>query len=377
MIPTILAAEVTEALRDFLITGFEPSNPVLAPVIRDFLDEPDNLDEPDKLAKGPYLSLGLPFEKAPGGEPFPKVPLGFEPYRHQRSAMERLGGGKSTVIATGTGSGKTECYLLPILGHCREQAGKQGIKAILIYPMNALALDQAKRIAQAIHGNDALRGRMTAGLYVGGRDPDATKAMTEEQVITDRRTLRDYPPDILLTNYKMLDYLMIRPGDQRLWRHNDPQTLRYLVVDELHSFDGAQGTDLACLLRRLRDRLGATGDQLVCAGTSATLGARDDEALLAYVSSIFDQEFGSDSIVGETRQSPQDFLGDALIQYYPPRPTTWGRRSTIGAIPPAKTTSGRCTARSFSPRPMRICTPPKGSCVSGAVYASTQRSATC
>ena len=261
MIPSVVAAEVTGALRDFLATGFGPSNPGLAHVIDDFLAQPEN------LAKGPYLSIALPFQPAPeGGEPFPEVPLGFTPYRHQRTAFSRLaaGDGRSTVVATGTGSGKTECFLFPILDYCRERAGAPGIKAVLVYPMNALAADQARRIAQTIDRTPALRGRVTAGVFVG-RDNQpqrsAHKTMGRDHVVTDRATLRERPPDILLTNYKMLDYLLVRPFDVRLWRHNGPGTLRYLVVDELHAFDGAQGTDLACLIRRLRcgSRPRATG----------------------------------------------------------------------------------------------------------------------
>ena len=314
MIPSVVAAEVTGALRDFLATGFGPSNPALAHVIDDFLAEPDN------LAKGPYLSIALPFEQAPeGGEPFPGVPLGFTPYRHQRMAFSRLatGAAESTVVATGTGSGKTECFLFPILDYCRERAGAPGIKAILVYPMNALAADQARRIAQTIDRTPALRGRVTAGVFVG-RDNQpqrsAHKTMGRDQVVTDRETLRERPPDVLLTNYKMLDYLLVRPFDFPLWRHNGPDTLRYLVVDELHTFDGAQGTDLACLIRRLRVRLGASRDKLICAGTSATLGDEADEAeLLAYVSRIFDQPFEPGAIVGEIRQSIDAFLGEAVI----------------------------------------------------------------
>ena len=312
MIPTVVAAEVVQALRDFLITGFKPSNPELASIIEDFLAEPAN------LAQGPYLSLALPFQKAPGHEPFPEVPLGFTPYHHQRTAVDRLASdsGQSTVVATGTGSGKTECYLLPILDHCREQVGKPGIKAIIIYPMNALAMDQATRIAGAIHRNPSLRGKVTTGLYVGGREETPRKTMTAAHVITDRETLRRSPPDILLTNYKMLDYLMIRPGDQRLWRHNEPETLRYLVVDELHTFDGAQGTDLACLIRRLRARLKVPPDGLVCVGTSATIGTGDDAPVRDYATRVFNQEFEPGSVVGETRQAAEDFLSGALITGY-------------------------------------------------------------
>ena len=315
MIPSVVAAEVAGALRDFLATGFGPSNPALASVVDDFLADPEN------LAKGPYLSIALPFEPAPeAGEPFPEVPLGFTPYRHQRTAFSRLAAdaGRSTVVATGTGSGKTECFLFPVLDHCRRQAGAPGVKAILVYPMNALAADQARRIAQTIDRTPALRGRVTAGVFVG-RDnrPQrgaAHRTMGRDHVITDRDTLRERPPDVLLTNYKMLDYLLVRPFDFRLWRHNRPGTLRYLVVDELHTFDGAQGTDLACLIRRLRVRLGASRETLICAGTSATLGAEADEAaLLAYVSRIFDQPFEPGAVVGETRQSIDAFLGPAVI----------------------------------------------------------------
>ena len=191
-------------LSDFLRTGFGPSNAALRGVVDGFLRTPEN------LIKGPYLSVALPFQRAAeGGEPFPEIPLGFAPYRHQRTAMERLRSevGRSTVVATGTGSGKTECFLWPVLDHCRREAGKPGIKAILIYPMNALATDQAGRIAATIHQNPALRGRVTAGLFIGEDAKGAPRAtaMGPERVIADRETLLEAPPDILLTNYKRLD----------------------------------------------------------------------------------------------------------------------------------------------------------------------------
>lgn len=91
---------------------------------------------------------------------------------HQQKAFERLTGddGRSTLVATGTGSGKTECFLYPILEYCYQHRGERGIKALIIYPMNALATDQAKRIAELIYGSDELRGNVTVGMYVGGQE---------------------------------------------------------------------------------------------------------------------------------------------------------------------------------------------------------------
>ena len=121
--------------------------------------------------------------------------------------------------------------------------------------MNALAEDQARRIAARIWNSPDLRGRVTAGMYADAEPQDASPSMQENDVIRSRQEMHDHPPDILLTNYRMLDSLLVRPERKGLWEHNQPETLRFLVVDELHTFDGAQGTDLACLIRRLKDRL--------------------------------------------------------------------------------------------------------------------------
>lgn len=311
MIPSTLAAEVANALKDFLITGFGPSNPALATVMDDFIADGHS------LVKGPYLSIELPFERVPGGgEPFPQTPLGVTPYRHQRQAFNRLAAGRSTLVATGTGSGKTECFLYPVLDHCRVQAGHPGIKAIVVYPMNALASDQARRIAGIVHRTPSLRGKVTAGLFVGDSSKSPRRRMTGEHLIENREVLREHPPDILLTNYKMLDLLLTRPIDAGLWSNNSAGTLRFLVVDELHTFDGAQGTDLACLIRRLRVRL-QVGNDLVCVGTSATIGAGEDrERVMNYASDLFHQPFDADALIGEVRQGIDDFLADAIISHH-------------------------------------------------------------
>lgn len=307
MIPGLLATEVAAALREFIVTGFETETAPFAGEFRRLVEEQQ---AGEAFIKGPYVSIGLPFLTGSSGRDFFQ---GFEtehpPFAHQEQAWQRLASDRlaaNTLVATGTGSGKTECFLYPLLDHCLRARGA-GIKAIVIYPMNALASDQAKRFAREIHRQPALKG-LRVGLFVGG-DALGTKVMLADQVITDKETLRNNPPDILLTNYKMLDYLLMRPQDQKLWAHNGPDTLRYLVVDELHTFDGAQGTDLSLLIRRLRARFDMSPRQLVCVGTSATLGGEDSiKGLLGYAADIFSTPFTREAVIAEQRQSDSEFL---------------------------------------------------------------------
>ncbi|MDZ7697619.1 MAG: DEAD/DEAH box helicase [Deltaproteobacteria bacterium] len=311
MIPSILSRQLRQGVSDFLKTTFPVSTPFFHGVVDRLLDAEG------EVFKGPYLTIQLPFEQGDTGpDYFPDVPMRYPPYRHQEQAFERLGGKtpRSTLVATGTGSGKTECFLYPILDYCYQHRGDPGIKALLIYPMNALATDQAGRIAQTIFDNPNLKGNITAGLYVGQKENEPQMVMSREGIITNKDTLRLRPPDILLTNYKMLDYLLIRPKDFPLWQNNAPDTLRYLVVDELHTFDGAQGTDLACLLRRLKARLGTPEHHLCCVGTSATLGTSEEQdALLGYAEEVFGEPFDRDAIIHETRISAGAFLDKSPI----------------------------------------------------------------
>lgn len=312
MIPSVLAQHVEQGIKDFLRTTFPVTTPFFSNILEDFLTEPGN------VFKGPFLDIQLPFQQGKGGtDYFPDLPMQFSPYLHQENAFERLSGTnpQSTIVATGTGSGKTECFIYPILDYCYRHRGEPGIKAILIYPMNALATDQAGRLAKLIH-NSKLKGHITAGIYIGQREKDSSMLMTPERLISDKDTLRLSPPDILLTNYKMLDYLLIRPDDRPLWLHNSPDTLRFLVVDELHTFDGAQGSDLACLIRRLKARLAIEPDYLCCVGTSATLGSQEkQDELLEYTSSVFGETFNTNAIISESRLSAGEFFGDCLISH--------------------------------------------------------------
>lgn len=311
MLPTLLSQNIQRGTEDFLRTTFPPSNPFFHGILERFLAEPG------AMFKGPYLSMKLPFR--PGRmalDAFDGFALPHTPYAHQEEAFARLRGvPRSTLVSTGTGSGKTECFLYPILEYCFKHRGEPGIKAILVYPMNALATDQAQRIAEEIHRSDSLRGVLRAGLFVGG-DPagKASAVMTPTGIITDKNSLRQHPPDILLTNYKMLDYLLIRPQDFPLWKDNQPETLKFFVVDELHTFDGAQGTDLACLIRRLKERVKCPEGHLCGIGTSATLGGGDDlPALRDFAAELFGEPFEESSVITENLLSPGEFFGDSFI----------------------------------------------------------------
>ena len=315
MLPSLLAREIRTGLRHFLVTGFEPSDTRFAGLVSRFAEDES------RWLKGPFVQIGLPFRQgAKGRDFFADFKTKYPGFVHQENAWNRLsalGSPKSTLIATGTGSGKTEGFLYPVLDHCAREAtqGKRGIKALVIYPMNALASDQARRIAATIAETAAFK-HLRVGLYVGGKSGRGQMTMTPQEVITDRDTLRGEPPDILLTNYKMLDYLLIRPKDRRLWEKNAADTLKYVVVDELHTFDGAQGTDLAILLRRLKARLKSPTGSVVHVGTSATLGGGTDTApLREYARQVFGTEFSEDAVVTENRLTEGEFLGNHPIEH--------------------------------------------------------------
>jgi DEAD/DEAH box helicase domain-containing protein len=313
MIPSVLARQLQKGIADYVETTFPMTN---APFKDSFTKA---LGTKDYLYHEPFISIRLPFCTSPVmPDCFEAVTPSYRPYVHQAKAFERLTGKnpESTLVATGTGSGKTECFLYPILDYCwkKDQEGQRGIKALIIYPMNALASDQSRRIAELIHENPKLKGTVSAGIYVGSMAASHNNMMTEEQIITDRETLRNNPPDILLTNYKMLDYLLIRPEDQPLWSENREDTLKFIAVDEFHTFDGAQGTDLACLLRRMKKRLGTPEHYLCCIGTSATMGDKDsDAAIRDYASQVFGEPFGEGSVITESRLSGDDFLANVEI----------------------------------------------------------------
>lgn len=212
--------------------------------------------------KGP-VKLSGKFLNLPARHFAPDQPL----YSHQVEAIEAIKDGRNLVVATGTGSGKTECFLIPILDSImRDPSG--GLRAIIVYPMNALADDQLRRLRDLL----AATPEVTFGRYTGDTVEDFEKGKEEPHLPNERLTrkeLRETPPHILLTNFAMLEYLLLRPRDSELFNNHK---LQFLVLDEAHTYTGAQGIEIAMLMRRLQQYLNRKPDQLQFILTSATLG---------------------------------------------------------------------------------------------------------
>jgi len=277
----------------------------------------------------PYVSLARPGVTGPKLASLTNLlldqtlvlPWGFDDlFGHQHRAIERLapartGGPQNTLILSGTGSGKTESFLIPITDACLRNPGP-GVKALIIYPMNALANDQLNRLQGLLASCPAV----TFGRYTGDspesdegdeRRP-ARPANFPPNGLWSRRAMRDKPPNILLTNYTQLEYLLLRRRDAELFRHGFP---RYLVVDEIHLFLGVLGAEVACLIRRFRQHGGAAPGDICMVGTSATAGSEDEHGrLLEFAERFFGAPFDADAAIAETPAPFRPLGGEVLLE---------------------------------------------------------------
>lgn len=313
--PIRTSQAVAEAYYGYLCTTFQFSDERLSEQFK------AGLRQKDKYVKGPIVQATPPFKKSltlndlvdegvlsPLLSKCPEKVLSRPLYAHQEAAIRKMvSGQRNIVVATGTGSGKTECFMLPICNHLLRQyeAGTlgPGVRALLLYPMNALANDQVKRLRDLLEPFEFV----TFGRYTGetlktrGEGLDAYRntfncdPLPNEMI--SREEMQTQPPHILITNYAMLEYLLLRPEDDPFFGGSDSDNWKFLVLDEAHTYTGVKGIETAMLIRRLKDRVveGETG-ALQCVATSATLGRGLDDApgIMEFASRLFSEDFEYD-----------------------------------------------------------------------------------
>jgi len=327
--PITCSENIEQSYVDYIQTSF----PIADKVYRNaFVYE---LEKEGMVTKGPYLDIGSSYatgktlsemmdEKKVSHlfktlETVPekdrtlrlKRPL----YLHQQEALEKAVAGKNLVVTTGTGSGKPECFLMPIINQLlrEEELGAlgDGVRAIIIYPMNALANDQMKRMRQLLRSHPSIK----FGLYNGDtrhRQSDAVAAYRElykddhgnsmrplDNELLSREVMQQTPPHILITNYSMLEYMLLRPKDDAVF---SGAQLRYIVLDEAHIYRGSTGMETSHLMRHLRARISdPVSVQYIL--TSATLGGLNaDGEIVAFANRLCSTSFEAANIVRSTEK---------------------------------------------------------------------------
>ncbi|OWJ76647.1 DEAD/DEAH box helicase [Haematobacter genomosp. 1] len=226
-------------------------------------------------------------DRAPGN----RMARDSQPRQHQLEAWRAsLEGDKSVLVTAGTGAGKTECFLIPILQDILANPRPGGgVRAILLYPLNALIESQRERLAAWAVG---LGGKVRFAL-LNGDTPETEReaAIKSDRVeLRSRARIRECPPEILVTNITMLEYLLLRTKDQPLLEASQG-ALRWIVLDEAHSYIGSQAAEMALLLRRVRAGFGVASEDVRLMATSATIGGEADAPakLRAYAAALAGQ----------------------------------------------------------------------------------------
>ena len=325
--PITASQEIKDAFTDYITTTFDFADP-------DYADElKKSIQESGAVAKGPYLEVSGSYESGESiaeliadhkvsplfdtlencAEKDKELKIQRGLYLHQIAALEKANARKNLVVTTGTGSGKTECFLIPIIDSLlkEEEAGtlNDAVRAIIIYPMNALANDQIKRLQKLLKDHPTIR----FGLYNGNTEQTKDRALAEYQRVNGRNAhplpnevicrdeMQTNPPHILITNYSMLEYMMLRPKDDKVF---SGAQLRYIVLDEAHIYKGATGMETSLLMRRLRARISTPGSvQYIL--TSATLGGYDaDDDIIAFASRLCGAPFLRENIIRSKEKQP-------------------------------------------------------------------------
>lgn len=322
---TINPLETAEEIRDtyalYLQSLLKTSDVNISKALKQAIS--DSVNSEGGIVKGPFLEATPPYtagksirELVSEGILSPEflkldsssLPLDRPLYSHQEASIRKLAAGRNVIVATGTGSGKTESFLFPILNELMKEKERgelgSGVKALLLYPMNALANDQVKRIREYLTGYPEI----TFGRYTGETRQTEKEAIKEyflaegrnplPNEIISRDAMQETPPNILLTNYAMLEYLLLRPADNSLFDGPSKDTWKFIVADEAHTYDGAHGIEVATLLRKLRERVDID-HKIQTIGTTATIGGTDLE-VQTFAENLFDNKFEIDGQTPET-----------------------------------------------------------------------------
>lgn len=276
-----------------------------------------------QFANGPYLDVTDSFKKGNTIEQLVLggiLPKGFlklninrtRPlYLHQQEAITKSLNHKNIVVSTGTGSGKTESFLVPLAAEIIAEHEKgtldPGVRALLIYPMNALANDQMERLRDFLKDYPEI----TFGSYTGQTLRSYKDALAEYKKLNDDRTpavnelisreqMKETPPHIMITNYAMLEYLMVRPEDNVFFKESNAQKWKYIILDEAHVYTGSTGIEVSMLLRRLRASLKNDNIQYIL--TSATLGdEKSNKEVSEFASKLCAAPFAEEDVIRASR----------------------------------------------------------------------------
>lgn len=251
----------------------------------------------------------------------PKLPITRPLYLHQEKAIEKIVSGKNVVVSTGTGSGKTNCFLIPVINELLREKEKgqlnDGVRAIFIYPMNALANDQIKGLREILMAYPDIRFGVYNGgtenretdaiklyeaMYANEKYPELRKRLPNEEVSRDK--MKERPPHILFTNYAMLEHMLFRPGDDSIFSNSN---FKFVVLDEAHVYAGATGIETAFLMGRLKGRInGEKEPQFIL--TSATLGDGtlvSNKRVVEFAERLTGCNYNADDIITAYRDNSQ------------------------------------------------------------------------
>ncbi len=381
--PVLYTEKVVSDFLKYQLSTYKFADPDLFSQMRELLNLDATRNSP--LLKGPFISLSRPFREGAslhqlGLEKvlhphlsqlsdYPKV------YGHQEKAIRAITSGKSTIISTGTGSGKTECFLYPIISKAltlRDEGAPAGISAVIVYPMNALAEDQLLRLRELLAGSGVTFGMYTGSTPEKASDVSGTKLKSGDSRATYRNAVESrrrkgestavHPveercsreemreqggqPRILLTNVKQLELLLTRDKDAELFNN---ARLDFLVFDEAHTFSGAMGAETAVLIRRLRAFCGKTEKDSVCVATSATIAdpIRGVEAGRDFASRFFGVPRHSVELVGEEYADTTSVWSEHPLPTSPKANTTAMLKGALDSLSALEVDEKNTNARSI------------------------------